>query len=103
MRAQIRDKAQERIGKRLYEDAKNSNDELITLGNEIKDFLGCDIAYGPLKAKERALQKVTSDYKGDWFELKDVVRLTIIAKSAGRRNKFASKCESDAWPAGGLA
>lgn len=79
--AEIREKAQKRIGENLYKQADGSNEELKALGNAIKDALpGCAIAYGPIKAKERANEKVVGDYGGDWFELKDVVRLTIIAQ-----------------------
>ena len=68
--SQIRAKAQERIGKRLYNDAAESDTQLRDIGEQIKVKCGCKVAFGPIKGQDRARQKVADDYKGDWFELK---------------------------------
>lgn len=86
--AQIAIMAQEFAKKRLYDPSsglptaltKESNELLKTLADRIKEGApDCMINYGPIKQLESASRKVTDEYGGDWLQVKDAVRLTIIA------------------------
>ncbi|MCW9015877.1 MAG: hypothetical protein OQJ89_02815, partial [Kangiellaceae bacterium] len=76
--------AQEQIFRNLYKDASASNEELIQLALAVST--ACDdrikIIPGPVKGELRARQKTAWDYGGDFYDLKDVVRMTIIADDA---------------------
>lgn len=77
-------KAQDGIRNRLFKEAQQSDELLRSLGAKIANEFGCAIAYGPIKGLDRASQKVNAPtekegYGGDWYQLKDVVRLTIVA------------------------
>ena len=59
-----------------------NNQELKILIEEILSdpkCAGCRPAYAPPKDRQTAAEKVQRDYGGDWYDLKDVVRATIIA------------------------
>jgi hypothetical protein len=75
----IRQKAQLRISKNLYDDADQTNTLLQALAKRIAQECGCITSFGPIKKRERASEKVMKDYGGDWYDLKDAVRMTIIA------------------------
>lgn len=80
----VRRTAQEKIFRNLYRDANASNEELLQLALEVSSE--CDhrikIIPGPVKGEARARQKTAWDYGGDFYDLKDVVRMTIIADDA---------------------
>lgn len=61
-----------------------SNDALEAVAAQIKNGLDCKIAHGPLKTLESASRKVADDYNGDWYDLKDAVRVTVIATNNGQ-------------------
>jgi hypothetical protein len=80
-------KSQANIAARIYDQGnlEESAKLLRALGEEIKN--GCklkdkSIVHGPVKSYVRADEKVKLDYGGDWYQLKDVVRMTIVAPNA---------------------
>lgn len=68
----------------MYAKAPEAEAEITALANSIADDLGGAVTPGPLKGRERALQKIQNDYAddvhpfGDPTRLKDMVRNTII-------------------------
>jgi len=74
--------AQDMAGKRLFADAKgdgNTDYLLREFGTQVAARCGCVPIFGPIKEKDgRATEKVRDDYGGDWYQLKDVVRMTIV-------------------------
>ncbi|BBM04017.1 hypothetical protein [Microbulbifer sp. GL-2] len=78
---EIRGVAQDRLMKYLYNDAGGSNEQLAELASAISSncYGGLKIIPGPVKGKNRALDKINKDYGGDVYDLKDLVRMTIIA------------------------
>lgn len=50
---------------------------------DIATGLDCKISYGPIKKDESASRKVREEYGGDWLQVKDAVRVTIIATRGG--------------------
>ncbi len=77
--SQIRKKAQQGIARRLFADADKTDAELRALGSEIASKCGATPVFGSIKEKGRSAAKVGGDYGGDWYELKDAVRMTIVA------------------------
>src|SRR4051812_13032393 len=83
----IRAEAQKRIGDRLFKAAPASLEDLHTIGEMLAVLGECVkpgttdpwVYYGPIKGRERANEKVQGEYGGEWLDLKDVVRMTIIA------------------------
>jgi hypothetical protein len=100
--ADLRQKAQDRIKNQLFDDAKKeggTNDLLVALGDEIAKACECTVSYGPIKTVESAERKLKKDYKeyvpeGDWYEMKDLVRLTIIAPNPGRLEQVGAMIRS---------
>jgi len=96
---EIRAKAQDRIAKHLFADAATSLEQLRKVGEEIAVQCGCMkpgttdpwVYYGPLKNRHRASEKVVGEYGGDWYDLKDVVRMTIITPSLRVTKKVQAK------------
>ncbi len=84
--SQLRDKAQQRIKANMFGQLEESDRQLRAIGEEITKKLGCRAIYGKIKSEERMLQKVQGDYKGDWYELKDAVRMTIVAPNQNKLN-----------------
>src|SRR5437870_6450398 len=77
---QLRIHAQFGIRDRLFKQAGESNEELWELGCALAAECGCKPLHGPIKKKdERATFKVEHEYGNDWYELKDAVRMTIVA------------------------
>jgi hypothetical protein len=54
------------------------------VAEQIERGLDCRISYGPVKTLESAARKVHDDYSGDWYQLKDAVRVTVIATNQGK-------------------
>ncbi len=82
---ELRAKAQDRIADRLFANAGETNQMLRTLGKEIADKCGCIPVFADIKDRAgRATAKVQKDYGGDWFELKDAVRMTIVAPNVSQ-------------------
>lgn len=75
----IRTEAQSRIGKKIYADAPESQKLLHEFGDKVAHDCGCMKVHGPIKTRERAEQKLADRLGGDWFEMRDTVRMTIIA------------------------
>jgi hypothetical protein len=72
------------IADRMYAASEKGNEELKThieeiLSDPFLQQIGCRPAYAPPKGREGAAKKVAQEYGGDWYDLKDVVRATIIA------------------------
>jgi hypothetical protein len=86
--AELREKAQKRVKDQLYADAGavgGTTDLLRALGDDIAQQCGCTAIYCGAKSDARATEKVQRDYRkyvpeGDWYEMKDVVRMTIVAR-----------------------
>jgi hypothetical protein len=77
-------KAREITGKHLMADRHSSNDQLTELVNKATSSLTNTLKYipGPVKEWDRAQQKTREDYNGDFYELKDLVRMTVVVKDA---------------------
>ena len=82
--AALRSAAQDRIAKRLFADAADTDSELRALGAEIAQRCGATPVFGPVKGRERSEAKVAGKYEGDWFGLTDVARMTIVAHSSAQ-------------------
>ncbi len=85
----VREVAQRRIRDQLLGEAGTTNNLLRTLGMEIAKQCGCTTNFGPIKSEARANEKVYAPtaldgYGGDWYGLKDLVRMTIIAPTLGQ-------------------
>jgi hypothetical protein len=109
MQAEIIGVAQATIAGHLYDDAgkpldgsqptpgKETTEQLLRrLGDEIARSCGCTPVYGPIKSFERANEKRQKEYKGDWYEVKDLVRMTIVAPTFGHldrvKNMLRDEC-----------
>lgn len=86
--ADLRSHAQGRIRDRMFNKAEETNHHLMLLANQILKAPGCHgikVLGGPIKDKgdttRGATFKVNKDYGGDWYELKDVVRMTLVARN----------------------
>ena len=82
LNAELIEKSRAAIADRMYGVKETSNQELKILIEEIlsdPQCAGCRPAYAPPKDRQTAAEKVQRDYGGDWYDLKDVVRATIIA------------------------
>lgn len=77
--AEVRQKAQQDIKRRMFDAADSANAKLCTLGGAIAEECEALPLYGPTKGQERAQEKVDLEYGGDWYDLKDAVRMTIVA------------------------
>jgi hypothetical protein len=102
MLAEIRAKGQEGIARRMFNAAGETDDQLRALGTRIAQATGAKAVFGPLKGRERAGQKVQDDYGGDWLELKDVARMTIVASSPQQLDLVRSTVVSTCIPSNGL-
>ena len=80
---EIRRTAQEKIFKNIYARSGVTSKELLTLAQVVNDACGgsLKIFAGPTKGEARARKKTAWDYGGDFLDLKDVVRMTIIAQN----------------------
>jgi hypothetical protein len=92
--SQIRTKAQDRIARHLFADATGTDAELRALGADIAAQCGAVPLFGPIKQQGRAIEKVRGDYGGDWYELKDAVRMTIVAPTAVQLKKVEALIRS---------
>jgi hypothetical protein len=91
--SEIRRTAQEKIFNNIYADSGVSSEELLTLAQVVSEACAqcIRIIPGPTKGQARAREKTAWDYRGDFYDLKDVVRMTIIAdnKAVLRRARQA--------------
>src|SRR5262249_42136407 len=102
---EIRAKAQDRIASHLFADATTTMEHLSKVGEYIAVMSGCMkpqtldpwVYYGPLKDRQRANEKVQGG-GGDWYDLKDVVRMTIIAPSANHLRDVQAKIREQCVP-----
>jgi hypothetical protein len=92
--SQIRAKAQEGIARRLFADATRTDAELRVLGADIAAQCAAVPLFGPIKQQGRASEKVRGDYGGDWYDLKDAVRMTIVAPTAVQLKKVGAMIRS---------
>jgi hypothetical protein len=96
LNAELRQKAQQGIADRMYKAGEATDRELHELVEEILlcpelAGTGCKASYAPLKDRGTAEDKVIRDYGGDWYDLKDVVRMTIITPSLRVTKKVQAK------------
>jgi hypothetical protein len=94
--ADLRQNAQDRIKNQLFTDAQKeggTNDLLMAFAEEIANECGSELAKGPIKTLKSAERKLKDDYtskllpEGDWYEMKDLCRCTIIAPNPVRLKK----------------
>jgi hypothetical protein len=100
--AQVRAKAQQGIADRLFAQANASDDQLRQLARNIAAATGSTPVFGPVKDRGRAAEKVAADYGGDWYDLKDAVRLTLIAPDAGGLRRIQHEVRARCRPEHGL-
>ena len=100
---EIRRTAQEKIFRSLYHDAGASNEELIQLALAVSKACHdrIKIIPGPVKGEARARQKTAWDYGGDFHDLKDVVRMTIIADDKNYLNQVRQALVAYCVPSNG--
>lgn len=79
---QIWNRAQLGNRNRMYNEAGESCEQLQVLARKIAKQCSGKVLVGSVKSLERATQKVDNDYGGDWTELKDLVRVTIVVPFA---------------------
>lgn len=78
----IKDKAQGMIKKNMFKTASTAKDDLDAFGEAVRmDLPSVIYVPGPLKTEESATRKLTSDYEGDWYGLKDIARCSLIVPS----------------------
>lgn len=72
---------QEKIRKKIFDEADATTHHLVSLLEHAKTLCGGKVTLnlGPLKGEERAKEKIKNDYGGDAYDLKDVVRASVIA------------------------
>lgn len=80
--AELRQKSQQDIKRRMFAAADSANAKLCLLGDAIAEECGALPLYGQTKGQQRAQEKVDLEYGGDWYELKDAVRMTLVAPNA---------------------
>jgi hypothetical protein len=66
----------------LFAEHAAAEAECHAFGQKVADACNCELIKGPLKTLVRANEKVAKDYqgKGDWSLVKDLVRMTILAR-----------------------
>jgi hypothetical protein len=68
----------------LFAEHTAAQAECFAIGQKIADACNCTLIKGPMKSAVRAEQKVSAaadkeGYAGDWSQLKDLLRMTILA------------------------
>lgn len=89
----------------LFKDAKDAEGSkklLEVFGNDAAKACNSKAVYGAVKDRNRAQEKVINDYGGDWYELKDVVRMTLIAENAEALTKVEQYIKTKCVPKNGL-
>lgn len=76
--ADVTARAQDKIKQGVFRDAAAAEAEIAAFGQLMAKRYGAIVARAPTKSEERASQKVAADYGGDWHQIKDVARMTII-------------------------
>ena len=94
--ADVRKFVQDRTKKNLLSAREEANKELQEIGTTIANRMGCRVQFGPMKTEASALRKLKDDYsafvpEGDWFEMKDLVRLTLLGKNFEHTNLIAKE------------
>lgn len=92
----IRTLAQGTIKANLFRSLNESDDQLQKIGNDIAKNCGCKLMLGPPKTELSANRKLNDDYKGfvpegDWHEMKDMVRLTLLGRNAAETAAIAKE------------
>ena len=99
---EIRTTGQEKIFNNKYAGSRVSAEELHTLAQVVKEACAerIRIVPGPIKGEARARYKTAWDYGGDFYDLKDVVRMTVVADDklvlAQARKVLATYCLASA-------
>jgi hypothetical protein len=108
--ADLRKTAQDRIKDQLYADAKKArgtNELLFALAKKIADECDCHLSMGPIKTLESAKDKLERDYskyvpEGDWYEMKDICRCTIIAPNLGKLDRVGKTIRATCVASSGM-
>ena len=80
--AAIREAAEKRLKAGVVNSATATKAELDRLGAEMALGMRCILLKAPVKGMDRAAIKVMEDYDGHWLDLKDVARITLVARDA---------------------
>ncbi len=99
---ELRTKAQDGIANRLFADAAATDASLRSLGSEIAKSCGATPLFGPIKDRGRANEKVQGECGGDWFDLRDAVRMTIIAPDLVALNRVQAEIRRRCRASNGL-
>jgi hypothetical protein len=70
--------AQKRIKKAVISDSEASKLEIDRLCAPIAEKFNGLLSFADVKSQESAVRKVSSDYGGDWYSIRDLARITII-------------------------
>lgn len=70
--------AQDRMKVKKYDAAAHAKEEFDNYGRELAKELGGRVSLAPIKGEKRAEEKVKGKYRGDWSEIRDLLRMTII-------------------------
>jgi hypothetical protein len=84
------------------ETIKDTTARLKEIGDEAVAKFKCIAVYGPVKSKQRAQEKVVNDYGGDWYDLKDVIRMTLILSSEEDLKALVEHLEKKCRPSNNL-
>jgi len=93
----IRRLGQGTIKENLFRSRQDADEQLRQIGNAIAIKCGCKVQFGPPKEEASALRKLKSDYsqgvvpEGDWHEMKDLVRLTILGRNSAHTAAIAKE------------
>ena len=86
--SEIRSAAQTRIKNSLLNAREEANEGLRELAHAIAAKTDCKVWGGPIKSEDSANRKLRDDYskgvvpEGDWLEMKDLVRLTLVGRDS---------------------
>lgn len=78
----------------LMTKAPQAKKEIDDLTRSIADKNGLKISFGPLKKKERAMDKIIMDYDGDHTKIGDVVRNTLVGDDSVAVSKALKELQS---------
>lgn len=97
MSSAIRTLAQGTIKANLLRSRDEADQQLRQIGDAIARKCGCKVLFGPPKEEASANRKLKSDYsqgvvpEGDWHEMKDLVRLTLLGRNPAHTVAIANE------------
>lgn len=97
MSSAIRTLAQGTIKANLFRSRDEADQQLRQIGAAIANTCDCKVQFGPPKTDSSANRKLKSDYsqgvvpEGDWHEMKDLVRLTLLGRNSAHTASIAKE------------